>query len=76
MVKLNKIFEIDKIVDGKRYIKADLIADSSLEVEDLGTDCTNIVGLDKTSVLSFGSTCFTASLEFGILNSDGIWRFE
>lgn len=62
--------------DGTRNVKANLIADTSIEVEDIGTSAEKVIGLNKDDHLTMGSTCFTTEMEFGILNSAGNWRFQ
>lgn len=73
MIQLNKIIRSDVTT---KTVVADLIADNSLEVEDIGNKAYRVIGLEGYSKLGFGSTCFTASMEFGMLDSEGIWRFQ
>ena len=76
MIKLDKIVSIDEVKSTHRIVRVDLIADESIEVEDIGTDASTIIGLRPTDVLAMGSTCFTAAMEFGMLDSTGNWRFQ
>lgn len=73
MIKVEK-FIVEKH-GHHRIVKADLLADTAVEVEEIGANCDKIQGLKATDKLAMGSTCFTCEQEFGILNSTGNWRF-
>lgn len=69
MVKINKIVH----VEANNKIVADLYADSK---DDIIDGIEPIIGLPAGKSLSEGSTAFTADMEFGILNSSGVWNFK
>lgn len=75
MIKLDTLVDIEGNEGGKRLVQADLISDNSGEVVANGIDCKNIIGLNDTDKLVFGSTCLTSDLEFGMLDSTGTWKF-
>lgn len=72
----SKYLYLDSHKHPHRIVLADLIADNSMEVEEIGNRCDNIVGLSESDTLAFGSTCFTATMEFGMLDSVGNWHFQ
>lgn len=77
MIKLDGVPIIEHLTPtGIKTVKANLIADTSIEVEDIGTDGSSVSGLCKGDKLAMGSTCFTVEMEFGILDSTGNWHFQ
>lgn len=64
-------FEMEK----PRLVKASLVADTKEEVIAIGTDATTIQNLRETDTLDFGSTCLCTDGSFGILDSNGEWKF-
>lgn len=76
MIKLKEIVNVEELETGKKLVQAKLIADESVEVEDIGTNGTNVIGLGHDYILDFGSSCFTTTMEYGVLNSAGNWRFQ
>ena len=55
-------------------VRASLDADSKSEVMDKTTG-EGIEGLLDTDRLFLGSSCFCADMEFGRINSSGVWTF-
>lgn len=78
MIKVTNIVAVESVNEKtkERLVRADLIADESVEVEDIGNNGASVVGLSDKDKLAMGSTCFTASMEFGMLDSTGNWRFQ
>lgn len=75
MVKVTNLKVEEQTSKGRR-VRVDLVADESIEVEDLGTSGVGVIGLNDTDTMTMGSTCFTATMEFGMLDSTGNWRFQ
>lgn len=75
MIKLDKLIDIEGHRNGKRLVQVSLIADTKEEVIANGIDCVNIVGLNATDEIVFGSDCLTVNKEFGMLDSLGNWKF-
>lgn len=76
MVKVAKMILEKHLDNGGRLVRVDLLADTSLEVEDLGKSGRGVLGLNDTDEMAMGSTCFTADSELGVLNSAGNWNFQ
>lgn len=75
MVKVVDLKVEEQTTKGRK-IRVNLIADESVEVEDLGTSGVGVIGLNDDDTMTMGSTCFTATMEFGVLDSTGNWRFQ
>lgn len=56
-------------------VEASLKADTSAEVISMGNICSGVVGLENGTILDFGSTCLTTEGDFGMLTSQGVWKF-
>jgi hypothetical protein len=56
-------------------VEASLKADTSAEVISMGNECSGVVGLEDGTILDFGSTCLTTEGDFGMLTSNGVWKF-
>ena len=56
-------------------VEASLKADTSAEVISMGAVCSGVVGLEDGTILDFGSTCLTTEGDFGMLTSQGVWKF-
>lgn len=75
MIRLDKVIEQTGIdLSGKRILKVSLEADTSAEVEAIGTDPSTVVGMPANSVIGTFSDAFTAQeKELLMLNSSGEW---
>lgn len=74
MIKADEI-KVEKEINGIRYVKASLIADSVSEVIANGVDTTNIERLRPTDVLTMGSTALTSDMSVGFLKTNNSWQF-
>lgn len=76
MIKLDGVFTLEKVENGKKYGRCDLLADTQAEVKAIGTNGATVIGLDSDTVLTMGSSAFTSKTkELGVLSSDGVWNF-
>lgn len=74
MVKMLSM-TVDSISNGKRFVLANIAADTKEEVNACGASGANIVGLTKDDSLVLGSMAICADGGFGILNSSGQWNW-
>lgn len=75
MIKVREL-KVEKFnPDGSRDVLVELVADTALEVEAIGNRGSSVIGLLETDTMTMGSSCFTTTLEFGMLESSGNWNF-
>ena len=66
---------VEKLQDGKKYVRADLLSDTKEEIEAMGTNGDIVEGFSDNVIITPFSTAFTKNKEFGILGSDNIWTW-
>ena len=66
---------VEKIQDGKKYVRADLLSDTKEEIEAMGTNGDIVEGFSDNVIITPFSTAFTKNKEFGVLGSDSIWTW-
>ena len=74
MIKAYNIL-IEKTRQDGRDISASLKADTAAEVTSIGNDASTVVNCLAGDKFVLGTTCLTATGDFGLINSDGIWTF-
>ena len=66
---------VEKVQDGKKYVRADLLSDTKEEIEAMGTNGDIVEGFSDNVIITPFSTAFTKNKEFGVLGSDNIWTW-
>lgn len=66
---------VEKVQDGKKYVRADLLSDTKEEIEEMGTNGDIVEGFSDNVIITPFSTAFTKNKEFGVLGSDNIWTW-
>ena len=66
---------VEKVQDGKKYVRADLLSDTKEEIEAMGTNGDIVEGFSNNVIITPFSTAFTKKKEFGVLGSDNIWTW-
>ena len=66
---------VEKVQDGQKYVRADLLSDTKEEIEAMGTNGDIVEGFSDNVIITPFSTAFTKNKEFGVLGSDNIWTW-
>lgn len=66
---------VEKVQDGNKYVRADLLSDTKEEIEAMGTNGDIVEGFSDNVIITPFSTAFTKNKEFGVLGSDNIWTW-
>lgn len=70
MVKVTKIVNVD---EASKKVTAELFSDTKAEMS--STEPEDIIGFPKGYELDFGSSVVTASIDVGMMQSDGTWNW-
>lgn len=74
MVKMLSM-SIERLDDGKRYVVANIVADTQDEVDACGNSGDGIFGLTPNDVMVLGSLALCADGSCGMIDSQGQWKW-
>lgn len=66
---------VEKVQDGKKYVRANLLSDTKEEIEAMGTNGDIVEDFSDNVIITPFSTAFTKNKELGILGSDNVWTW-